>query len=208
MRNLGWLKYDPMQHDSVRVAYQTDDDTIDTCRWVQYELNRNNPRALGTQGMVRPIYEQELHTNPRPAPNFSEPRQFCDDALQVFHYNHGSHALVDRALTQLGDVGLEAKVARYRFHMEERDNLALRRQRIEREDLANNDAIIRTGRFLANTRGASRVGMTLFTFILPDRQPARITTESPKPLPVPPQSPITTCILRLIAGQGPPDWTA
>jgi len=207
MRNLGWLEYNPMQRDAVRVAYQTDDDTIDTCRWVRYELNRNNPRALGTQGMVRPIYEQELHANPRPAPNFSEPHQFRDNALQVFHYTHGSCALVDRALTQLGDIGLEAEVARYRFHMEERDNLALRHQRIDREDLTNNDAIIRTGRFLANARGASWVGTTLFTFILPDRQPARITTESPEPLPIPLQSPITTRIPRLTAGQGPPDRT-
>src|SRR6267142_2559974 len=208
MRNLGWVEYDPMQRDSVRVTYQTDDDTIDTCRWVRYELNRTNPRALGTQGMVRPIYEQELHANPRPAPNFSEPCQFRDDALQVFHYNHGSCALVDQALTQLGDVGLEAEVARYRFHMEERDNLALCRQRIEREELANNNAIIRTGRFLANARGASRVGTTLFTFILPDRQPAHITTKSPEPLPVPPQSLTTTCIPWLTTGQGPPDRTA
>jgi len=142
MRNLGWVKYDPMQCDSIRVAYQTNDDMIDTCRWVRYELNRSNPHALGTQGMVRPIYKQELHANPRPAPNFSELHQFRNNMLQVFHYNHGSHALVDRALTQLGDVGLEAEVARYRFLMEERDNLALRCQRIDREDLANNDAII------------------------------------------------------------------
>ena len=95
MRNLGWVEYDPIQCDSVRVAYQADDNTIDTCRWVQYKLNRSNPHALGTQGMVRPIYEQELHANPRPAPNFSKLCQFHDDTLQVFHYNHGSRALVD-----------------------------------------------------------------------------------------------------------------
>jgi len=142
MRNLGWVEYDAMQRNSVWVAYQTNDDTIDTCRWVRYELNRSNPCALGMQGMIRPIYEQELHANPHPAPNFSEPRQFRDDTLQVFHYNHGSHALVDRALAQLRDIGLEGEVARYRFLMEERDNLALHHQRINREDLANNDAII------------------------------------------------------------------
>ena len=84
-----------MQCDSVWVAYQADDNTIDTCRWVRYKLNRNNPHALGTQGMVRPIYKQELHANPHPTPNFSEPCQFHDDALQVFHYNHGSCTLVD-----------------------------------------------------------------------------------------------------------------
>ena len=145
-----------------------EDNTIDTCRWVRYELNRNNPRALGTQGMVRPVYKQELHTNPRPAPNFSEPCQFCNDALQVFHYSHGSCALVDRALTQLGDIGLEAEVTRYRFLMEERDDLALRRHRLDREDITNNDALIRTGRFLAHAQGPSHVGTTLFSFILPD----------------------------------------
>jgi len=57
MRDLGWVEYDPLQYNLVQVAYQADDDTIDTCRWVRYEMNRNNPRALGTQGMVRPIYE-------------------------------------------------------------------------------------------------------------------------------------------------------
>jgi len=50
-------------------------------------INKNNPRALGTQGMVWPIYEQELRANPHPAPNFSKLHQFHDDALQVFHYN-------------------------------------------------------------------------------------------------------------------------
>jgi len=50
---------------------------------------------------------------------------------------------------------LEAEVVRYRFLMEEHDNLALHCQRIDREDLANNNAIIRTGRFLANTRGVT-----------------------------------------------------
>ena len=57
MRDLGWVEYDPLQYNLVQVAYQADDDTIDTCRWVRYEMNRNNPRTLGTQGMVRPIYE-------------------------------------------------------------------------------------------------------------------------------------------------------
>jgi len=186
MRDLGWVKYNPMQHGSVQVTYQAEDNTIDTCRWVQYKLNRNNPHALGMQGMVRPVYEQELHANPHPAPNFSKLHQFRDDALQVFHYAHGSRALVDRALTQLGDIGLEAEVTRYRFLMEEHDDLVLRRHRLNREDITNNDTLIRTGQFLANARGPSRVGTTLFTFILPERTPAHPYTESPKPLPVPP----------------------
>jgi len=142
MRDLGWVEYNPMERSSVRVAYQAEDNVIDTCRWVRYELNRNNPHTLGTQGMVRPVYEQELHTNPHPAPNFSEPRQFRDDALQVFHYAHGSRALVDRALSQLGDIGLEAEVTRYRFLMEECDDLALCHHCLNREDVTNNDALI------------------------------------------------------------------
>ena len=34
MRNLGWVEYEPLQCNLVQVAYQADDDTIDTCRWV------------------------------------------------------------------------------------------------------------------------------------------------------------------------------
>src|SRR6266850_7137040 len=198
---------DLMKRNSIQVAYEVEDNTIDTCRWVRYELNRNNPCVLGMQGMVRPVYEQELHTNPRPAPNFSEPRQFRDDTLQVFHYNHGSCALVDRALTQLADIGLEAEVTRYRFLMEECDDLVLRRHRLDQEDIANNDALIQTGRFLAHARGPSCIGTTLFTFIIPERTPACLHTESPEPLSVPPRSPRTTRIPQLAAGEGPPDQT-
>ena len=208
MRDLGWVEYEPLQHNSIQVAYQAEDNTINTCRWVWYKLNRNNPRTLGTQRMVRLVYEQELHPNPHPTPNFSKPHQFCNNALQVFHYAHGSCALVDRALTQLDDIGLEAEVTRYRFLMEECDDLTLHCHRLNQKDIANNDALIRTGRFLAHARGPSHIGSTLFTFILPERTPARVHTESPKPLPVPPRSLHTTRILRLAAGQGPPDQTA
>jgi len=32
MRDLEWVEYDTMQHNSIQVAYQTDNDTINTCR--------------------------------------------------------------------------------------------------------------------------------------------------------------------------------
>jgi hypothetical protein len=72
---------------------------------------------------MQSVYEVDLHANPRPAPNYTEPRHFRDDALQIFHPDHGSHALVDRALTQIGDPGLHTEVVRYRFCLAERDNV-------------------------------------------------------------------------------------
>jgi len=49
---------------------------------------------------------------------------------------------VDQALAQLGDIRLEAEVTRYRFLMEECDDLALHHHRLDWEDIANNDALI------------------------------------------------------------------
>ena len=185
MKAFRWVEYQPLQCNTIQVAYRGENN-IETCKWVRYDLEGPNPKVLGTQGIVWPVYEQELHANPRPAPNFSELCQFCDNTLQVFHYNHGSRALVDRALVQIGDIGLEAEVHRYRHLVEERDNLALHRQVLEREDLTNSDDILRSARFLANARGALRVGTTLFTYILPEYELARAKTRSPEPLPVPP----------------------
>jgi hypothetical protein len=62
---------------------------------------------------MRAVYEVDLHANPRPAPNYIEPRHFRDDALQIFYPDHGSRALVDRVLAQIGDPGLHAEVICY-----------------------------------------------------------------------------------------------
>jgi hypothetical protein len=124
MRDYRWVEYDPFDRSTVRVPYE-EDGHIKTCKWVKYNLQGPNLTATGTEGLMRVIYEVDLHTNPCPAPNYLEPCHFCDDALQIFHPDHGSHALVDRALTQIGDPGLHAEVVRYRFCLAEHDDIAL-----------------------------------------------------------------------------------
>jgi hypothetical protein len=97
MKDYGWVEYDPFDRAAVRVPYE-EDGRIKTCRWVKYDLQGPNPTATGTEGLMRSVYEVDLHANPRPAPNYTEPRHFHNDALQIFHPDHGSRALVDRAL--------------------------------------------------------------------------------------------------------------
>jgi hypothetical protein len=112
MRDYGWVEYDLFDHAAVRVPYE-ENGHIKTCWWVRYDLQGPNPTATGTEGLMRAVYEVDLHANPRPAPNYTEPRHFRDDALQIFHPDHGSRTLVDRALVQIGDPGLHAEVVHY-----------------------------------------------------------------------------------------------
>jgi hypothetical protein len=112
MKDYGWVEYDPFDRTAVRVPYE-ENGRIKTCRWVKYDLQGPNPTATGTEGLMRAVYEVDLHANPRPAPNYTEPRHFRDDALQIFHPDHGSRTLLDRALAQIGDPGLHAEVVRY-----------------------------------------------------------------------------------------------
>jgi hypothetical protein len=125
------MEYDPFNRAAVQVPYE-EDGCIKTCRWVKYDLQGPNPTATGTEGLMRAVYEVDLHANPCPAPNYTEPRHFRDDALQIFHPGHGSHTLVDRALAQIGDLGLHAEVVRYQFCLAERDDIALSRRAPER----------------------------------------------------------------------------
>jgi hypothetical protein len=116
---------------------------------------------------MRAVYEVDLHANPRPAPNYTEPRHFRNDALQIFHPDHGSHALVDRALMQIGDPGLHAEVVCYRFCLVERDDIALSHRNVARAELQNDEELLACSRFLANARGASRIGTTIFAEVPP-----------------------------------------
>jgi hypothetical protein len=112
MKDYGWVEYDPFDCSAVRVPYE-ENGRIKTCRWVKYDLQGPNPMATGTEGLMRAVYEVDLHANPHPTPNYTEPRHFRDDALQIFHPDHGSRTLVDRALAQIGDPSLHAEVIRY-----------------------------------------------------------------------------------------------
>jgi hypothetical protein len=77
---------------------------------VKYDLEGPNLKATGTKGPMREIYETDLHANPHPAPNYGDSCDFHNNMLQIFHPDHGSSTLVDRALAQIGDPGLSAGV--------------------------------------------------------------------------------------------------
>jgi hypothetical protein len=94
MRDYGWVEYNPFDCAAVQVPYK-EDGCIKTCKWVKYDLQGPNPTATGMEGLMRAVYEVDLHANPRPAPNYTEPCHFHDDALQIFHPNHGSRTLVN-----------------------------------------------------------------------------------------------------------------
>jgi hypothetical protein len=94
MRDYGWVEYDPFDRTAIRVPYE-EEGRIKMCKWVKYDLQGPNPTATRMEGLMQVVYEVDLHANPRPAPNYTEPRHFRDDTLQIFHPNHGSCALVD-----------------------------------------------------------------------------------------------------------------
>jgi hypothetical protein len=204
MKDYGWVEYDPFDRAAVQVPYE-EDGRIKTCRWVKYDLQGPNPTATGTEGLMRAVYEVDLHANLRAAPNYTEPRHFRDDALQIFHPDHGSRALVDRALTQIGDPGLHAEVVRYRFCLAERDDIALSRRDVAHAELQNDKELLACSRFLANARGASRIGTAIFAEVPPPVTAAQRVSPSPEPRPTRPRSETTTRIPPITASQGPPD---
>jgi hypothetical protein len=204
MKDYGWVEYDPFDRTAIQVPYK-EDGQIKTCQWVKYDLQGPNPMATGTEGLMRAVYEVDLHANPRPAPNYTEPRHFRDDALQIFHPNHGSCALVDRALAQIGDPSLHAEVVRYRFCLAERDDIVLSCRDVARAELQNDEELLACSRFLANARGASRIGTAIFAKVLPPITAARRISLSPEPRPTCPRSETTTRIPPITASQGAPD---
>jgi hypothetical protein len=204
MRDYGWVEYDLFDRAAVWVPYE-EDGRIKTCKWVKYNLQGPNPTATGTEGLMRSVYEVDLHTNPRPAPDYTEPQHFHDDALQIFHPDHGSHTLVDQALAQIGDPGLHAEVVHYRFCLAERDDIALSRCDVARAELQNNEELLACSQFLANARGASRISTAIFAEVPPPVTTARRVSPSPKPRPTHPRSEPTTGIPSIVASQGPLD---
>jgi hypothetical protein len=94
MRDYGWVKYDPLNHTAVQAPYEEDGWTK-ICHCVMYDLEGPNQKVTGTEGLIRAIYETDLHANPHPAPNYGDPHHFHNDTLQIFHPDHGSSALVD-----------------------------------------------------------------------------------------------------------------
>ena len=107
--NYRWIEYDPLDHTVVWVPYE-EDGWIKICHWVKYDLKGPNPKVTGTKGLMRVIYETDLHANPCPTPNYGDPYHFCNNVLQIFYPDYGSYALVDQALTQIRDPSLSVEV--------------------------------------------------------------------------------------------------
>jgi hypothetical protein len=141
MKDYGWVEYDLFDRAAVWVPYE-EEGRIKTCKWVKYDLQGPNPTTTGTEGLMRVVYEVDLHANPHPTPNYTEPCHFHDDALQIFHPDHGSRALVDRALVQIGDPGLHAEVVHYRFCLAEHDDIALSRHDVACAELQNDEELL------------------------------------------------------------------
>jgi hypothetical protein len=123
MRAYGWVRYDPFSKESTWVDYE-EGGVRHTCKWIRYHIRSPNPQVEGCQGPATKIYSRDLHANPCAAPNFTEPRFFRDDSLQIFHPTHTSRNLVDRAVADLHDPGLEADILHFRHYMGECNRLA------------------------------------------------------------------------------------
>jgi hypothetical protein len=75
MKAGGWVEYSA---NTPRVLYENEHGTHE-CRWVQYDIAAANPQIKGSNGMDCPIYRCDLHTDPKPLPNFNDAKGFQDD---------------------------------------------------------------------------------------------------------------------------------
>jgi hypothetical protein len=118
MKDLGWTLYlygaNPAMSKVLFIS-EGEDKSTQICRWVRYSLVRQNPYIEGTMGYDKLLYRCDLHAEPKPSPTFNDNHTFCDDHLQIFEPTHKSRGVVDRALEEMGNVGLAAEVQRSRY---------------------------------------------------------------------------------------------
>jgi hypothetical protein len=119
MIELGWKRYGD-NANTPDVPY-VGEGGLCKSKWVCYDMRSPNPVIEGTNGPDEPIYMQDLHAVLQLHPNFDEAKGFQDDRLQIFHPAFRSRALVDCALGELDDVGLNREVNRFRYWANERD---------------------------------------------------------------------------------------
>jgi hypothetical protein len=180
-----------------RVLYENEHGTHE-CRWVWYDIAATNPQIEGSNRMDCPVYRHNLHADPKPLPNFNDAKGFQDDQLQVFFLGFGSRRLVDRALGEVGDMGLTAEVHRLCTFWKLQDGLYKQRAELEAELLLAEESYLVTAHYLTCTRGPSHIGEQIFNF------PTEETTllgqrhyPSPAPTRIPP----------IVTSQGPADRT-
>jgi hypothetical protein len=179
MKDLRWTLYLYSANPAMpKVLFidEGEDKSTQVCRWVRYSLVRQNPYVERTMGYNKPLYRCDLHTEPKPSPTFNNSRAFRDDHLQIFEPTHKSRGVVDRALEEVGDVGLAAEVQRFRYWSRARQ---IQRQQLQCIEAALRDAdteYLATSHYLAQARGPSRIGAALFTLLSLNIPPKPRTT--------------------------------
>jgi hypothetical protein len=187
MKELGWKKYgDDANTPDVPYAGEGE---LKRTKWVRYDLSSPNPLVKGTNGPGEPIYARDLHAAPQPNPNFNEAKGFQDDRLQIFHPAFKSRMLVDRALGELGDVGLRGETNRFRHWANERDKKHQQRIELEAEILHAEQEYHASAHYLVRAHGASRVGNQTLTHAI--QMPAPISRLCPTS-PIPNHTPLFT----------------
>jgi hypothetical protein len=111
-----WTEYDPTEPNHYRVSYLDEFSWEQTCPYICYIYQEG---VSTVQGCVEPhstIYGNILH--PRPAHTPADPVR--DATFTMFHPHLTQCLLINNAITSLDDIGVVAKVARYRAsHIEE-----------------------------------------------------------------------------------------
>jgi hypothetical protein len=164
MKVRGWVKYEPTSANTPRVLYEAEDGTR-ACRWIWYNLLSVNPQVKGTDGPNCWVYHYDLHAEPQQSnPNFDRAKGFANDHCQVFFPEFSSWHLVDRALGELGDMGLTAEVNRLHACLH-REQDALDAKLLQAEA-----AYSITLHYLVRARAPSRVGTQIFKFPIDKQQ--------------------------------------
>jgi hypothetical protein len=194
MKNAGWIEHSA---NTPRVLYETNHRT-QICQWVWYNLAATNPQIEGSNGIDCPVYRRDLHADPKPLPNFNDEKGFQDNCLQVFFPEFGSRCLVDRALGEVGDVGLTTEVHRLCTYWKLEEKLYKQHTELEAKLLCTEESYLVTAHYLTCARGPSRIGEQIFKFLTEETAPVgQRHSPSPTPTRIPP----------ITASQGPSDRT-
>ena len=191
MTTLGWTRYDPAAINHYPLTYfdLANNQTVPTA-WFKIIEEGHETTLHGSNGPFGPRFRKPLRARPYPMPNFNRTTSFQDDSVDIFDNHLHNRPLVDRALSQLEDPGLDADVWRYRFFKEHGADIQRRIQGLEIERDTNNNKLLETTQFLAHARGPSRIATQVLTYAPTAERLAR----SPVPIPIPPrrtQSPRT-----------------
>jgi hypothetical protein len=194
MKAGGWVEYST---NTPCVLYENEQGTQE-CWWVRYDIAAANPQVEGSNRIDCPIYCCDLHADPKPLPNFNDVKGFQDNHLQVFFPKFRSCHLVNRALGEVGDMGLTAEVHRLHTYWKLQEKLYKQHTELEAKLLCAEESYLVTAHYLTCARGPSCIGEQIFKFPTEETAPiSQWRSPSPTPTHIPP----------ITASQGPSDRT-